>query len=42
MNEKPTTILVVDDESLNLLLINEYLKESGYRLITAMDGAEAW
>lgn len=42
MNEKPTTILVVDDESLNLLLINEYLKESGYRLITALDGAEAW
>ncbi len=42
MNEKPTTIMVVDDEALNLLLINEYLRECGYRLITARDGAEAW
>jgi len=42
MNEKPTTILVVDDEALNLLLINEYLRDSDYRLITARDGAEAW
>jgi CheY-like chemotaxis protein/anti-sigma regulatory factor (Ser/Thr protein kinase) len=42
MNEKPITILVVDDEALNLLLINEYLKEGGYRLVTARDGAEAW
>ncbi len=42
MNEKPPTILVVDDEALNLLLINEYLKQCGYRLIAARDGVEAW
>lgn len=42
MNEMSATILVVDDEALDLLLINEYLEQCGYRLITARNGAEAW
>lgn len=42
MSKSQTTILVVDDEALNLMLITEYLKTSGYQLITAKDGAEAW
>jgi len=41
MNPSTATILVVDDDPLNLLLISEYL-EGSYRLITACDGADAW
>ncbi len=39
---REANVLVVDDESLNLMLIGEYLRDSGYRIITANDGREAW
>lgn len=42
MNDKQARLLAVDDESLNLMLITEYLKHSGYHIETARDGAEAW
>lgn len=42
MDKEQATVLVVDDEPLNLMLITEYLKFSAYRLATARDGAEAW
>lgn len=41
MNQE-ASILVVDDEALNLMLIGEYLRDSGYRIATAADGQEAW
>jgi CheY-like chemotaxis protein/anti-sigma regulatory factor (Ser/Thr protein kinase) len=42
MNRETPNVLVVDDEVLNLMLIKEYLKYSGYHLITADDGEQAW
>ncbi len=42
MNEQSASILVVDDEVLNLMLISEYLKDTGLRIVTARDGVEAW
>jgi CheY-like chemotaxis protein len=36
------TILVADDEAVNLTLLSEYLSSSGYRLVMVKDGAEAW
>jgi CheY-like chemotaxis protein len=42
MKEHVTSILVVDDEVLNLMLIGEYLKNAGLRIVTAKDGVEAW
>jgi CheY-like chemotaxis protein len=41
MNADHPTLLVVDDEPLNLMLIGKYLKDR-YRLVTARDGREAW
>ena len=35
-------ILVVDDEPLNLEIISDYLDDTGYQLITANDGTQAW
>ena len=35
-------ILVVDDEAVNLLIIAEYLEDTGYQLINAEDGTQAW
>jgi len=34
-------ILVVDDRKTNLFLLQEVLKTRGYRVVTAMNGAEA-
>lgn len=42
MNREALSILVVDDEVLNLMLISEYLRETGMRIATAKDGMEAW
>jgi sigma-B regulation protein RsbU (phosphoserine phosphatase) len=42
MNRDVDTVLVVDDEALNLMLIKAYLQSGRYRLVTAGDGAEAW
>jgi CheY-like chemotaxis protein/anti-sigma regulatory factor (Ser/Thr protein kinase) len=42
MNREAVSILVVDDEVLNLMLISEYLRETGMRIATAKDGMEAW
>jgi len=35
-------ILAVDDESYNLLIMEEFLEDDGYTIITANDGEEAW
>ncbi|PIR32497.1 MAG: hypothetical protein COV36_04160 [Alphaproteobacteria bacterium CG11_big_fil_rev_8_21_14_0_20_44_7] len=40
-NEKPT-ILVVDDEENNLAILESYLIDAGYDVITATNGKEAW
>ncbi len=42
MKQEPANILVVDDESMNLMLISEYLRAGDYRITTAGDGVEAW
>ena len=38
---KPTLILVVDDEPINLRILNSYLKTEGYRVLTVNDGLSA-
>jgi CheY-like chemotaxis protein len=38
---KGETILFVDDEVKQLRLMQQFLEESGYRVLTAKDGAEA-
>ncbi len=42
MKEKNETILAVDDHYANLILIREFLKDSGYNIHSAQDGEEAW
>jgi CheY-like chemotaxis protein len=42
MKEKNETILAVDDHYANLILIQEFLEESGYNIHSARDGEEAW
>lgn len=37
-----TTILAIDDDELNLKLINAYLSEFNYNILTASDGVEGW
>lgn len=41
MSNHQPTILVVDDEPLNLEIISEYLDDCGYSLVKAMNGEEA-
>ena len=44
-NTAPTQsriILVVDDEETNLLILETYLTEAGYEVVTAENGAQAW
>lgn len=36
------SILAVDDEEYNLLIIEEFLQNDGYQISTAKDGEEAW
>ncbi len=36
------TLLVVDDETMNLDILQEYLEDEGYAVITAVDGRDAW
>ena len=42
MSNTLPTLLVVDDEEINRSLIGEYLEDSGYDLIYAVDGVDAW
>ncbi len=42
MEKLPTTLLVVDDEDFNLEIIQEYLDDVDYALVTASNGKEAW
>lgn len=35
-------ILVVDDEEANLQILESYLTDAGYEVVTAENGAEAW
>lgn len=42
MSLTKSTILVVDDEPINTVIITEYLAEEGYDFRTATDGAAAW
>ena len=40
-SDRPPTILVVDDESWNLMLVESVLDDTGYRLVTATSGEQA-
>jgi CheY-like chemotaxis protein len=40
--EESQIILVVDDEEANLQILETYLTEAGYEVVTAENGAEAW
>lgn len=42
MIEKNETILVVDDHVANIILIREFLKDSGYEIHSAQDGDDGW
>lgn len=42
MEPKKASILVADDEALNLEILEEHLQDAGYEVITAEDGAQAW
>lgn len=42
MTKSPTTILLIDDESHNIEIVQTDLEDEGYRLYTAADGAEGW
>jgi len=35
-------LLLVDDDSVNLQILREYLEDEGYSLVDAQDGEEAW
>jgi CheY-like chemotaxis protein len=40
-NDKPSQILIVDDSQLDLELLDHFMRENGYRTVTAQTGAEA-
>ena len=42
ISKKDVFILAVDDESYNLLIMEEFLADDEYSIITAEDGEEAW
>jgi CheY-like chemotaxis protein len=42
MNHAVPTILLVDDEPINLEILTEYLEDSDYRIESAGDGQQAW
>ena len=42
MENNNPTILIVDDEPINLEIICAHLEDDGYTLITASNGDEAW
>ena len=42
MHHQVFTVLVVDDEPLNLELIAEHLDDSRFRLVRSVDGVQAW
>lgn len=42
MHDSTPTILLVDDEPINLEILGEYLDGSAYRIETAADGDKAW
>ncbi len=42
MTKSQPTLLVVDDEPINIKVIAEQLKDEGYRIIMAKDGVQAW
>ncbi|MEN8128919.1 MAG: response regulator [Pseudomonadota bacterium] len=42
MQKSKPTILIVDDETFNLDIIEEYLEEENYDILRSSDGDEAW
>lgn len=42
MEQGNATLLVVDDDSVNLEIIEEDLQDDGYHIVTASDGEQAW
>lgn len=42
MNGSSPTVLIADDEPINVDLLLEYLKDTGYSIDTAQDGQSAW
>jgi len=41
MTHSDTTVLLVDDNAVNLEILEDYLSDSGYTLVSACDGVEA-
>ena len=41
MTANPITILLVDDNAANLEILQDYLEQSGYDLVSSCDGVEA-
>ncbi len=42
MNDSQPTLLLVDDDPVNLEILVEHLEEAGYQTVTASQGEEAW
>ena len=42
MDNSQTTLLLVDDDPVNLEIMEEHLEEAGYHTVTAEQGEEAW
>ncbi|MCA9468437.1 MAG: response regulator, partial [Nitrospira sp.] len=42
MNIHQPTLLLVDDDLVNLEILVEHLEEAGYQTVSAMNGCEAW
>ena len=36
------TVMIIDDDENNLLILETYLHDAGYEIITATNGSEAW
>ena len=41
INKEPGTLLVVDDNSINLSVLSEFLDSSGFEVLVAVDGESA-
>ena len=42
MEDKQTSILLVDDDELSLVLLKTFLENTEYEIFTASDGLQAW
>lgn len=42
ISQSKTTILIVDDEEFNRMILETYLETEGYETVSAVDGEDAW